>query len=79
MTADDVPTNPSVLDTTVLSNFTYIEQVRLLAGLSGICTVPVVREELHSGADEHPYLQPALDSLVRLRHAPSQTHTTVDY
>lgn len=63
MTTDDVPANPSVLNTTVLSNFAYIDQVQLLAGLSGICAVPVVREELHNGVDDHPYLQSALDSL----------------
>lgn len=63
MTAADVPSNPSVLNTTVLSNFAYIDQVQLLAGLSGICTVPVVREELHNGVDDHPYLQVALDRL----------------
>lgn len=63
MTTDDVPSNPSVLNTTVLSNFAYVEQVQLLAGLSGICVVPVVREELHNGVDDHPYLQSALDSV----------------
>lgn len=63
MTAEDVPSDPSVLNTTVLSNFAYIDQMQLLAGLSGICTVPVVREELHDGVDEHSYLQRALDSL----------------
>ena len=63
MADDDVPSNPSVLNTTVLSNFAYIDQVRLLAGLSGICAVPVVREELHDGVDDYPYLQSALDRL----------------
>ena len=59
----DVPSNPSVLDTTVLSNFAYVDQVGLLAGLSGICAVPVVQDELRDGVDTHPYLQSALDSL----------------
>ena len=63
MTARDVPSNPSVLDTTVLSNFAYIDQLWLLTGLSGICTVPVVREELERGVDDHSYLQSALDTL----------------
>lgn len=63
MTAGDIPPNPSVLDTTVLSNFAYIDQIRLLSGLSGICTVPVVREELNDGVDDHSYLQSALDRL----------------
>lgn len=63
MNRGEVPSNPSVLDTTVLSNFAYIDQLQLLSGLSGICTVPAVREELHNGVDDHPYLQAALDGL----------------
>jgi predicted nucleic acid-binding protein len=63
MTGDDIPANPSVLNTTVLSNFAYIDQLWVVAGLSGICTVPVVREELEHGVDDHPYLQSALDTL----------------
>jgi predicted nucleic acid-binding protein len=35
----------------------------VVASLSGICTVPVVREELESGVDDHPYLRSALDTL----------------
>ncbi len=63
MTGHGVPSNPSVLNTTVLSNFAYIDQLWVVAGLSGICTVPVVREELGHGVDDHPYLQSALDTL----------------
>ncbi|OYR79605.1 twitching motility protein PilT [Halorubrum ezzemoulense] len=63
MTSDDIPANPSVLNTTVLSNFAYIDQLWVVANLSGICTVPVVREELEHGVDDHPYLQLALDTL----------------
>ena len=63
MSADDVPLNPSVLNTTVLSNFAYIDQVWVVSGLAGICTVPVVRQELEHGVDTHPYLQTALDTL----------------
>ncbi|MFC6751913.1 twitching motility protein PilT [Halorubrum tibetense] len=63
MTGDDIPANPSVLNTTVLSNFAYIDQLWVVADLSGICTVPVVREELEHGVDNHPYLQEALDTL----------------
>ena len=63
MTGDDVPANPFVLNTTVLSNFAYIDQLWVVADLSGICTVPVVREELEHGVDDHPYLQSALDTL----------------
>jgi predicted nucleic acid-binding protein len=63
MTGDDLPANPSVLNTTVLSNFAYIDQLWVVADLSGICTAPVVREELKRGVDNHPYLQSALDTL----------------
>lgn len=31
--------------------------------LSGICTVPVVRKEPCDDVDDHPYLQPTLDTL----------------
>ena len=63
MTGNDLPANPSVLNTTVFSNFAYIDQLWVVAGLSGICTVPVVRKELENGVDDHPYLQSALDTL----------------
>ena len=63
MTGDGIPANPSVLNTTVLSNFAYIDQLWVVSGLSGICTVPVVREELEHDVDDHPYLQSALDTL----------------
>ncbi len=63
MAGNDLPANPSVLNTTVLSNFAYIDQLWVVAGLSGICTVPVVREELEHGVDNYPYLQEALDTL----------------
>ena len=62
MTGDDISVNPSVLNTTVLSNFAYIDQLWVVAGLSGICAVPVVRKELEDGVDAHPYLQSALDT-----------------
>ena len=64
MTGHGVPSNPSVLNTTVLSNFAYVDQLWVVAGLSGICTVPVVRGELEHGVDDHPYLQSALDVLA---------------
>jgi predicted nucleic acid-binding protein len=35
----------------------------VVAGLSGICTVPVVPEELQNGVDDHPYLQSGLNIL----------------
>jgi len=64
MTDDNIPANPSVLNTTVLSNFAYIDQLWVVAGLSGICAVPVVRKELEHGVDDYPYLQSALNVLV---------------
>jgi len=63
MTDDDVPADRNVLNTTVLSNFAYVDQLWVVEGLSEICTVPVVREELEDGVDDHPYLQSALDTL----------------
>jgi len=63
MTENGVPAHPSVLNTTILSNFAYIDQLWVITGLSGICAVPVVREELERGVDDHPYLQLALDLL----------------
>ena len=63
MTGGDIPATPSVLNTTVLSNFAYIDQLWVVASLSGICTVPIVREELEHGVDTHPYLQDALETL----------------
>jgi len=78
MTSVDIPANPTVLNTTVLSNFAYIDQLWVVADLSGICTVPVVREELEDGVDDHPYFQSALEhSTTRSRsrqfQTPSQT------
>lgn len=35
----------------------------VVATLSRVCTVSVVREELEHGVDDHPYLQAALDAL----------------
>jgi predicted nucleic acid-binding protein len=63
MADDEIPANPSVLNTTILSNFAYIDQLWVVAGLSGVCTVPIVRKELENGVDDHPYLQFALGTL----------------
>ena len=63
MTEDGTPASPSVLNTTVLSNFAYINELWVVTDLSGICTVPVVREELERGVDAHPYLRSALETL----------------
>ena len=63
MTGYGIPANASVLNTTVLSNFAYIDRSWVITGLSGICTAPVVREELEDGVDDHPYPQLALGTL----------------
>ena len=52
MTGNELPANPSVLNTTVLSNFAYIGQLWVVADLSGICTVPVIREDLGQRIDD---------------------------
>lgn len=63
MTTSAVPSNPSVLNTTVLSNFASIDRVDLLTSLARICTVPVVQEELEDGVDDHPFLRPAMNAV----------------
>jgi len=83
MTAATVPDSPTVLDTTVLSNFATIDRVELLVDLSGICTVPTVRDELEYGTANHPYLYAALDRLgagipaVRITRAIADRETAV--
>jgi predicted nucleic acid-binding protein len=78
MTGEDIPANPNVLNTTVLSNFAYIDQLWVVAELSGICTVPVVREELERGVDDHPYLQSALDALDDEIHVATVSDTVAN-
>lgn len=63
MTGEAVPSSPSVLNTTVLSNFAYVGGLRVVSSLSGVCAVPVVREELERGVSSHPYLGSALQTL----------------
>lgn len=57
------PADPTVLDTTVLSNFAYIDRLDLLAVVPRVRTVPEVRRELRSGADSYPHLQAAIDDI----------------
>ncbi|ERH13775.1 MAG: putative nucleic acid-binding protein, contains PIN domain protein [halophilic archaeon J07HB67] len=78
MTGETVPSSPSVLNTTVLSNFAYVEALWVVAGLSGICAVPVVREELERGVDSHPYLESALQTLDREIPVVSVSRTAAD-
>jgi hypothetical protein len=63
MTGNDPETNPSVVNTIVLSIFACIDQVWVVAGPSGIRTVPLVREGPEHGVDSHPSLQEALETL----------------
>lgn len=58
-----VPLDPTVLDTTVPSNFAFIGRMDLVTALPRVCTVPEVQRELRVGVDSHPYLQQALDHL----------------
>lgn len=57
-----IPDGPAVLDATVLSNFAAVDQLSVVAGLSGVCTVPVVRAEIERGIENHPYLRAAVDA-----------------
>lgn len=56
----DVPDRPTVLDTSVLSNFAHVDGVELLEGLSRVATVARVESELEAGTQTHPYLEDAL-------------------
>ena len=40
MTANTIPSDPSVLNTTVCSNFSAIDRIDLVADLTGICASP---------------------------------------
>lgn len=46
MTANDVPTDPSVLNTTALSYIPAIDCIELVADIDGICAVPEMEGEL---------------------------------
>ena len=45
------PTNATVLNTTVLSNFAQVDRVELLLDLPRLVTVDAVQEELEAGTD----------------------------
>ncbi|MFC6614846.1 twitching motility protein PilT [Halopenitus salinus] len=57
------PRKPTVLNTTVLSNFSHVDSVELLVDLPRIVTVDAVRDELEDGTNTHPYLERALARL----------------
>jgi predicted nucleic acid-binding protein len=54
------PPNPTVLNTTVLSNFAHVDHVELLLDLPRLVTVDAVQEELEAGAKTHLYIEHAL-------------------
>lgn len=57
------PSEATVLDSSVLSNFAHVDRVELLLDLPRVTTVEIVRDELESGAETHRYLERALGVL----------------
>lgn len=55
----DGPENATVLNTTVLSNFSHVDAVELLLDLPRVVTVEEVEAELERGRDTHSYLDHA--------------------
>ena len=55
-----LPSNATVLNTTVLSNFAQVDHVELLLDLPRLVTVAAVQEELEAGAETHLYIEHAL-------------------
>lgn len=55
--------NPTVLNTTVLSNFAQVDHLELLRELPRVVTVVAVQEESREGVETHPYLERALAPL----------------
>lgn len=56
-------TGPTVLDTTVLSNFAHVGQVAVLEAFPRVATVPAVRDEIEAGKKTHPYLERAMATI----------------
>jgi predicted nucleic acid-binding protein len=67
--------NPTVLDTSVLSNFAQVNHVELLLDLPRLVTVDAVQEELAAGTTSHPYTERALavlgDEIPTITPSPS--------
>jgi len=59
----DIPTNATVLDTTVLSNVAQVDRVELLLNLPRPVTVATVYDELEAGVETHQYIENALAAL----------------
>ncbi|WP_135665888.1 PIN domain-containing protein [Halorhabdus rudnickae] len=57
------PDRPTVLDTSVLSNFAHVNRVELLDDLPRLATVEAVRTELAAGIETHSYLERAVVTL----------------
>lgn len=55
-----LPREATVLDSTVLSNFTHVDAVELLLDLPRLVTADAVQEELEAGAETHRYLERAV-------------------
>lgn len=55
----ELPSNATVLNTTVLSNFAQVAHVEVLLNLPRLVTVAAVQDELEAGAETHPYLEHA--------------------
>ena len=58
-----VPSRPTVLDATVLSNFAYLEQVDALQVLPRPIAVAAVRDEIAAGVEAYTFLANAIDAL----------------
>jgi hypothetical protein len=73
MTADTVPTDPSVLNTTVLSNFAAIDRIDLVADLAGILPPP------KSNTNSTPAFRPTRTSDLPSTHSttPFRSHTSL--
>lgn len=56
----EAPTNATVLDTSVLSNFAQVDRLDLVETLPRVVTVGVVQDELDCGVETHSYLERAV-------------------
>lgn len=57
------PGNPTVLNTTVLSNFAQVDHIELLLDLPRLVTVDAVHQKLEDGAETHLYVERAVEVL----------------
>lgn len=68
MTGSERLRSPAVLDTTVLSNFAYTDDLDLLNEVPArLVTVAAVREELRAGVEDgYEFLAPAIEAIERV-------------